>query len=170
MPVVCLLQHPLRRRASKADAEGGRCCMHEEKCKRLRGTGSIYQPKHSRFLWVKYYRNGTAYRESTQQTDEHKARKSLQRRLGEIATGNFFGPAVEKIQVAELAQSMFPDYRINSRRSLGLTEQRWRKHLNPALGAMRASEITTEVLNKYVDKRRGEGSQKWNHQSGVSRS
>jgi hypothetical protein len=129
--------------------------MGEEKSRRKRGTGSIYKPKHSRFLWVKYYRNGKSYRESTHAIEEAKAQKFLQKRLGEIATGNFFGLAVEKIQVAELAQDMFRDYRINSRRSLGLTERRWRKHLEAVFGAMRASEITTEVLNKYVDKRRG---------------
>jgi hypothetical protein len=61
--------------------------MSEEKSKRQRGEGSLYQPKHSRFIWVKYYRNGKAYRESTHETDERKAQKFLQKRLGEIATG-----------------------------------------------------------------------------------
>jgi hypothetical protein len=133
--------------------------MNEEKNKRERGSGSIYQPEHSRFLWVKYYRNGKCFRESTHETEEYKARKFLQKRLGEIATGNLFGLAVEKIQVTELAQDMFRDYRINGRRSFGLTERRCRKHLESVFGAMRATEVTTEALNKYVDKRKGEGSQ-----------
>jgi integrase len=133
--------------------------MSEEKPKRQRGEGSLYQPKHSRFIWVKYYRNGKAYRESTHQTDERKALKFLQKRVGEIATGNFFGPAVEKILVGELGEDMFRDYRINARKSLRLTERRWLKHIKPVFGAMKASEVTTEVINKYVDKRREERSQ-----------
>lgn len=133
--------------------------MSEEKSKRPRGTGSIYQPKHSRFWWVKYYRNGTAFRESTHETDERKAQKFLQNRLGEITTGNFFGPAVERILVSELAEDMFREYRINGRKSLRLTQQRWQKHLKPVFGPLRAREVTTELVNKYVDCRKTEGAE-----------
>jgi hypothetical protein len=99
--------------------------------KRARGTGSLYQPKNSRFWWVKYYRNGKPYRESTHETDERKAQKFLQKRLGEISTGNFIAPATERIRVSELAEDMFRDYRINVRRSLRYTEWRWRRHIEP---------------------------------------
>jgi hypothetical protein len=105
--------------------------MSEAKNKRERGTGSIYQPKHSRFLWVKYYRNGKPYRESTHLTDERKAQKFLQNRLGEISTGHFYGPAVEKIRVSELAEDMFRDYRVNGHKSLQFAEWRWKNHLEP---------------------------------------
>jgi integrase len=127
--------------------------------KRPRGTGSLYQPQHSRFWWVKYYRNGKAYRESTHTADGRKAHKFLQKRLGEITTGNFFGPAVERIRVEELADDMFREYRINVRRSLKLTQQRWHKHLKPVFGPMRTVDVTTEFLNRYIDKRKNEGAQ-----------
>jgi len=112
MPVVCLLQKPSEAKCghNALAKEETRKGMSEEKSKRQRGTGSIYQPKHSRFWWVKYYRNGTPYRESTHETDERKALKFLQNRLGEIATGNFFGPAVERILVSELAEDMLREY------------------------------------------------------------
>lgn len=131
----------------------------KEKSKRPRGTGSIYQPKRSRFLWVKYYRNGTAYRESTHTTDGRKAQKFLQNRLGEITTGNFLGPAIERIRVSELAEDMFRDYRINMRRSLKLTKARWKLHLQPMFGQLRACEATTELLNRYADGRKTEGAE-----------
>ena len=133
--------------------------MSEEKSKRERGSGSIYQPKHSRFLWVKYYRNGKSYRESTRETEEYKARKFLQKRLGEISTGNFFGPAVDRIRLSELAEDMFRDYRINVRRSLKLTEKRWENHLKTVFESMKATEVTTEAINKYVDTRKSQGAQ-----------
>jgi len=40
---------------------------------RPRGTGSIYLQNGSSVWWVKYYRNGKAYRESTRKTDEKEA-------------------------------------------------------------------------------------------------
>ena len=58
---------------------------------RSRGTGSVYLQKGSAVYWVKYYRNGKAYRESTRETDERKAQTFLSKRLGEIVTGNFSG-------------------------------------------------------------------------------
>src|SRR6266852_1087664 len=150
MPVVCPLQHFLRRGASKALAKE-ELSMSEEKKKRERGTGSVYQPKHSRFWWVKYYRNGKPYRESTHTTDERKAQKFLQKRLGELSTGNFFGPAVEKIRVSELAEDMFRNYRVNGHRSLRYTEWRWKRHIEPVFAPMRAVQVTTEAVNKYIE-------------------
>jgi hypothetical protein len=44
---------------------------------RPRGTGSIYLQKGSSIWWVKYYRNGKAYRESTHTQDEGKAKDFL---------------------------------------------------------------------------------------------
>jgi hypothetical protein len=93
------------------------------------------------------------------ETDERKAQKFLQRRLGEISTGSFIAPATERIRVSELADDMFRDYRINVRRSLKLTEQRWNKHLRDVFGSLRTIEVNTEAVNRYVDKRRADGAQ-----------
>ena len=41
---------------------------------------------------------------------------SSRQRLAEIATGNFYGPVVERITVAELADDFLRDYRINERK------------------------------------------------------
>lgn len=131
----------------------------QQNSKRPRGTGSIYQPKHSRFIWVKYYRNGTAYRESTHTTDARKAQKFLQNRLGEVASGNFLGPAVERIRVSELSDDMFRDYRVNGHKSLQYTEWRWKKHLEPVFGQMRAVDVTTEAVAKYIDARKAKGAE-----------
>src|SRR5208283_3500030 len=62
---------------------------------RPRGTGSIYLQKGSAMWWVKYYRNGKAYRESTHKTNEKEAQDFLKQRLAEITTGNFVGPRTE---------------------------------------------------------------------------
>lgn len=100
-----------------------------------------------------------AYRESTHTTNERKAQKFLQTRLGEISSGNFLGPSVEKIRVSELAEDMLRDYRINALKSLQFTEWRWHKHLEPVFGPVRAVEVTTQELNKYIERRNTQGAE-----------
>jgi integrase len=129
------------------------------RAKRPRGTGCIYRQRYSRFWWIQYYRNGVPYRESTHSTDSRKARQFMQQRLSEIAGGNFCGPAAERIKVAELADDLLRDYRINGRRSLDLTGKRWEKHLKPFFGALRAVQVTTDFINRYIEGRLKEGAQ-----------
>ncbi len=50
--------------------------------------GMIYQ--RGEIYWVKYYRNGKPYRESTKSIKETDARRLLKKREGEIA-GGFLG-------------------------------------------------------------------------------
>ena len=66
----------------------------------------------SAVYWVKYYRNGKAFRESTKTTNKQEAKDFLKKRLGEIATGNFYGPLAERVTIAELADDFLRDYRI----------------------------------------------------------
>jgi integrase len=108
---------------------------------------------------VKYYRNGKPYRETTHESDARKAQKFLQKRLGEISTGHFVAPATERIRVSELAKDMFRDYRINVRRSLRYTEWRWRRHIEPVFAAMRAVDVTTEAVTKYIERRIATGAE-----------
>jgi len=58
----------------------------------------------------------------------------LKKRLAEVATGDFCGPQAERVRVAELAEEMLREYRVNGRKSLRLTEQRWNNHLLPFFG------------------------------------
>ena|SRR5580704_4823924 len=159
MPVVCPLRMLLVVRTDDETQKEDKLSNEELKPKRLRGTGSVYQPKGCRFWWVKYYRNGVVFRESAKTTDERKAGKFLQKRLGEISAGNFLGPAAERIRVSELADDMFRDYRLNGRRSLQYTEWRWRKHMEGVFAPMRAVEVTTDAVNRYIDNRKTAGAE-----------
>jgi integrase len=66
------------------------------------------------------------------------------------------GPQLERTKVDELAAIFVRDYRINSRKSLTDTETRWNRHLKPFFGGMRAIDVTSEQLARYVDKRQQE--------------
>jgi integrase len=121
---------------------------------RTRGSGSIYKQKGSAAYWVKYYRNGKSFRESTKTANLGEAKQFLKTRLGEIATGTFYGPVVERITVAELADDFLRDYRINERKSIDDAEARWKLHLRPFFGHMKASKVTSDLVARYVDDRR----------------
>jgi len=120
---------------------------------RTRGSGSIYKQKGSSVFWVKYYRNGKSFRESTRTSNKQEAKDFLKRRLGEIATGNFYGPLADRITMTELADDFLRDYRINQRKSLDDAEARWKLHLEPFFGRMKASEVSSDLVARYVDSR-----------------
>jgi len=118
-----------------------------------RGTGSIY--KRGGLYWVKYYRNGTSYRESSKSDKEGKARKLLKKRLGEISLGRFIGPEADKVIIRELAKDFENDYRINGKRSLDKVG-RTLKHVLPFFGDYKAHEVGTDLVKKYVSARQEE--------------
>jgi len=125
--------------------------------KRPRGTGCVYQQKGSSLWWIQYYRNGKPYRQSAGTSNRRKAERLLQRKLGEIATGNFLEPAAEKTLVKELAADLLTEYEANSRQSLINVRRNWRKHLAPRFENLRAREVRTDGLNQYITERQAEG-------------
>jgi len=81
----------------------------------------------------------------------------LERWLGEIGTGAFVGPDVEKVTVMELADDYLRDYRINAKKSIRHAEFRWTKHLKPFYGIYRAVQVTSEAVARYIESRQHEG-------------
>jgi integrase len=127
--------------------------------KRLRGTGSIFRMNESNMLWVKYYRNGKPIRESAHTAKPKEAEKFLHRRLGEISTGSFVGLRIEKIRVAELADDLIREYRINGRKSIDDLQARWDLHLKPFFGLLRAVEVSSQLVASYIDARQQENAE-----------
>jgi len=80
----------------------------------------------------------------------------LRTRLAEINQGTFVGPLLERTKVDDLATMFVRDYRINGRKSLTDAEARWNRNLKPFFGSMRAVDVTSEQLARYVDKRQQE--------------
>jgi integrase len=124
--------------------------------KRPRGTGSILRMKGSAVLWIKYHRNGIPIRESAHTTKPKEAEKFLRKRLGEISTGVYAGPKLEKIKVSELAEDLIREYRINRRKSIDDLEARWKLHLQPFFGVLRTIEVTSQLVAQYIDSRQQE--------------
>ena len=106
---------------------------------------------------MKYSRNGKTFRESTKTNNPDKAEKKLKKRLAEIITGTFIGPQTERVRVAELGADFLRDYRINGRKSLDDAQARWDGHLKPFFGTVRAVDVTSGLIARYVDARQQEG-------------
>jgi integrase len=130
--------------------------------------GSIYQPKwksqktgekvKGKILWIKYYRAGKAYRESSHSTKESDARRLLKKREGQIVENRFPGLRVEKIRYEELAEDFLNDYRINGKRSISRAT-RSLKHLGAYFEGFRTVDITTDRIRAYILHRQEEGAE-----------
>ncbi len=111
--------------------------------------GSIYKRKNSRYFWIKYYRGGKPFRESTGTDKERLARQLLKKREGQIAEGRFQGLQVNRIKFDELAEDFLTDYRINNKKSLKNAEDYVLK-LKQHFGGMRVIDITSDRINAFI--------------------
>ena len=74
---------------------------------------------------------------------------------GQVAGGQFQGVLVNKTRFEDLVQGIQDDYALNERKSASRLKY-YVKHLTAHFGQLRASAITTEQINGYIKKRRGE--------------
>jgi integrase len=125
--------------------------------RRGRSEGSIYKQPGCRTWTIKFSDHGKTVREASGKRDYAAAQQLLIKRLREVDTSTFVEPEVRRILVSELVEDFFRDYRVNLRKSLDDATARWKLHLEPFFGAMRAADVTSSVINKYVDRRLDEG-------------
>lgn len=118
------------------------------------GMGRTYQRGH--IWWIRYYRNGQEFNESSRSEKEADANKLLKKRLGEIALGRFAGPKAEKVTFAELAEDFLTDYRIRGRKSLAKVRFKL-KPLLATFGNDRAKSMTTDRIKRYIEQRQETG-------------
>jgi integrase len=116
--------------------------------------GSIY--KRGSIFWIKYYRNGKPYRESSKSIQITKAQKFLKKREGEISEGKLPGIYFDKVSFDELAKDYITDYKVNGRDTLAKAE-RCVKYLKKNFGGLKVTEITTASVKAYIEKRMQEG-------------
>jgi integrase len=102
--------------------------------------------------WVKFYRNGKPYRESSHSKKESDAKRLLRQREGQVTEGKFYGLQTERTRWDELKDDLVRDYKINGRKSLFRIEISI-KHLEKHFKGMRVADITTTHVNKYIEAR-----------------
>ncbi|MBF0556064.1 MAG: tyrosine-type recombinase/integrase, partial [Nitrospirae bacterium] len=116
--------------------------------------GSIY--KRGDVYWIKYYRSGKSYRESSNSSKETDAKRLLKLREGAIVEGKFTGLRVERIRFEELAEDFLADYEMNGRKSL-TKATRSVNSLSKYFEGFRAIDITSDKVKAYVVSRQKEG-------------
>ena len=112
--------------------------------------GMIY--KRGAVYWVKYYRNGKPYRESAKSDKETEAKRLLKRREGEISQGKIPGVVFDKVRFNDLCDDFLADYRVNKKKSL-VRAERSVKHLKEIFEGMRVTNISTPLINSYIEQR-----------------
>ena len=112
--------------------------------------GCIY--RRGKNYWIKYYRHGKQFAESTHTDKMEVAKRTLKMREGEIAQGKLPSICFEKVKFDELMDDYISDYKINHRRSLAKAE-RCVKFLKKEFEGMRATEVNTPAIKRYIEKR-----------------
>lgn len=118
--------------------------------------GMVY--KRGNVWWIKYYRNGKPYRESTKSDKEADAKRLLKKREGEISQGKLPGIYFDKVKFEDISKDFLTDYRINGKKSIARAE-RSIKHLKTEFEGAKIPDITTPRIQAYIEKRIEEGAE-----------
>lgn len=105
--------------------------------------------KRGKVFWIRYYRNGKYFRESSHSEKRSDAVKIAKLREGDLAKGKNLNLKAERTTFDELAIDYITDYKINSKKSL------WRAkilvdHLTKYFEGYCAINITSQSINQYV--------------------
>src|SRR3954469_20603055 len=112
-----------------------------------RGTARPYL--RGRIWWIKYYVPGESKPryESSNSTEKKEAQRLLNQRRSEIDNRKI---SSRTATVSDLLQLYLSDQKKQARRSSKQAEGYVRLHLQPAFGRLKASEITSSVIDAFV--------------------
>ena len=110
--------------------------------------GNIY--KRGKVYWIKYYRNGKPYRETTKSHKEADAKCLLKKSESEISDGKLPGIYFDRVKFDELAVGFLMDYRINQKKSLDKVE-RSVNHLKKHFEGYPIPQITIPNIQAYIE-------------------
>lgn len=126
----------------------GMGCLYRRKKKLPDGSSIEVGP-----YWMRWYRNGTPFSESTHTEKKSDAERELKKRLGDVARGLPVTSRIGQIKINELLEDAKTNYRVNARASLKDLEGRCTNHLIPFFGGRKAVSITTADVNRFIEKR-----------------
>jgi integrase len=104
-----------------------------------------------------YYVHGRYVRQSTEETDEQKARRVLRKRIAAVLQGDLI-PDERRVTLGDLVQMLSTDYTIHRRRSLATLKYPMQHVLDYFDAGTRAVAITTDRLDEYIAHRLAAGS------------
>ncbi len=137
--------------------------MPEEKPKKRRGTGHLFQKSEGGLWHLQYYRpnaetgKSERVRENTHTQSRTAAQRMLNSRLTQVARGEPFDVG-RRTTVGMLYKSLrvFTENNARGARSVSDLGGRW-NHLKPAFGHIPATNVSTDSVERYKKQRRAEG-------------
>jgi integrase len=118
------------------------------------GRGSVY--KRGEVWWIKWYRDGRPFRESSSSARKTDAQGLLARRLGDVSRGAPVSPKDDRMTFTAAAKAVTADYVLKRNRSIDGLERRLRKHLEPFFGPRRMVDISSTVIKEFIAKRKSD--------------
>jgi integrase len=109
--------------------------------------------KRGQVWWIRYYRNGCRYEESSGSTKRKAAIDLLKLREGDVARGVPVTSRIARFRFDDAAEDVLNDYRTNGKRSLDECERRIKKHLRPFFEGRRMTSISTADIRSYIASR-----------------
>jgi len=110
------------------------------------GQGSIYQ--RNGWWWCDYSVGGVRRREPCDTRDREEALNFLKRKLGKLAAGEMIAP--DRVRVRDLLQLLLEDYDVRGVAQAYIAALKVKSILNPKLGHIKATKLTTEQVKEYV--------------------
>ncbi len=123
--------------------------------KRQRGTGSIYLREDSSVWSYQIFANGRRERGSTGCRNKREAESFVRRKLAEYSVG-LSDLNSEKVTVKELIEDILLRNKNDGNKSIADDESRWRNHLQPFFGHLRATQVSSKLIDRYIDKRKSQ--------------
>lgn len=109
--------------------------------------GCIY--RRNKIYWIKYYRHGKQFAESTRSDKMEVAKRLLKLKEGETAQGKLPGICFDKVLFDDLAHDLQIDYEVNRRRSIERLKQSI-AHLEDLFKGVKVVNIDTAKIRDYI--------------------
>jgi integrase len=123
--------------------------------KRQRGTGSIFLQPGSSIWWYQIWINGKRQRGSTGCRTKREADAFVRRKLAEYSVG-LSSPESQKVTVKELVEDVLLRNKNNGNKTVADDKSRWKNHLKPFFGHLRATQVSSDLIDRYINKRKSD--------------
>lgn len=123
--------------------------------KRQRGTGSIFLQPGSSIWWYQIWVNGKRERGSTGCRSKREADSFVRRKLAEYSVG-LSSPETQKVTLKELVEDVLLRNKNNGNKTVADDESRWENHLEPFFGHLRATQVSSDLIDRYINKRKSD--------------
>jgi integrase len=123
--------------------------------RRVRGQGTIF--RRGRIYWFELAWNQQRFRESLKTPDRETAIRKMNARIASIHSGEL-PKAFEPVLVQSLYDTWISEVeRTCKARTHQDYQSRWNGHLKPVFGKLVATQVTKDVVSKYLTARKREG-------------